>query len=334
MIQMPYEDVIAKIKEKSGLSEQDIEQKIKAKLDQLSGLISKEGAAHIIANELGIKLFDQVSGKLQIKNILNGMRDVETLGRVTQVFEVREFMRNDSVGHVGSFIIGDETGTIRIVCWGDKAQAVPELKQGDIVKVVSGYVKENNGRKEVHMNDRSKLLVNPPGESVAEVKAGQQFPESKRKKIAELGEADQNSEILGTIVQVFEPRFFEVCPTCGTRAMQKDGKFYCRQHDLVEPAYSYVFNVSLDDGTGNIRCAFFREQAEILTGKSAGQMLEYRTSPEKFADVKNELLGNIIKISGRAKKNEMFGRIEFTAQRVDPKPDPAKELELMKTGGI
>ena len=148
MIQMPYEDVVAKIMEKSGLSDSDIEGKIKAKLEQLSGLISKEGAAHIIANELGIKLFEQVSGKLQIKNILTGMRDVETKGKVMQVFEVREFMREESISHVGSFIIGDETGTIRIVCWGDKAKAVNEIKEGDIAKIVSAYVKENNGRKE------------------------------------------------------------------------------------------------------------------------------------------------------------------------------------------
>ena len=81
MIQMPYEDVVAKIKEKSGLSDSEIENKVSQKLEQLSGLISKEGAAHIIANELGVKIFEQVSGKLQIKNILTGMRDVETKGK-------------------------------------------------------------------------------------------------------------------------------------------------------------------------------------------------------------------------------------------------------------
>ncbi len=329
MIQMPYEDVVAKIKEKSGLSDSEIENKVSQKLEQLSGLISKEGAAHIIANELGVKIFEQVSGKLQIKNILTGMRDVETLGKVTQVFEVREFIRQERVGHVGSFIIGDETDSIRVVCWGDKAQAVNEIKEGDIVKIVSAYVKENNGRKEIHLNDRSKLLLNPPGETVGEVKATVQA-DAQRKKINELGENDQNVELLGTIVQTFEPRFFEICSKCGKRAMQREGKFYCKQHEAVEPAYSYVFNVSLDDGTDSIRCAFFRQQADTLTGKTPEQMLAYRESPEKFEEVKNALLGNIIKVSGRVRKNEMFDRIEFNAQRVDPNPDPQKEIDRMK----
>ncbi|MBN2112176.1 hypothetical protein JW707_03700 [Candidatus Woesearchaeota archaeon] len=330
MIQMPYEDVIAKIKEKSGLSVSDIESKISSKLQQLSGLISKEGAAHIIANELGIKLFEQVSGKLQIKNIMSGMRNVETVGKVTQVFEVREFMRDESVGHVGSFIIGDETGTIRVVCWGDKAQAVNEIKEGDIVKIISAYVRENSGRKEIHLNDKSKLLLNPPGEAVGEVKASAERPPASRKSIKDLTEADQNVELLGTIVQVFEPRFFEVCPHCSSRVMQKDEKFYCKQHDAVAPSYAYVFNVFLDDGTGNIRCTFFRNQADRLTGKTPTQMDVYRQSPEKFEEIKNALLGDIIKIIGRVKKNDMFDRLEFLAQFVDPNPDPQKEIERLK----
>ena len=58
MMNMPYEVILERIKEKSELSEAEIIQKIDKKLDQLSGLISKEGAAHILANELGIKIFE------------------------------------------------------------------------------------------------------------------------------------------------------------------------------------------------------------------------------------------------------------------------------------
>jgi len=119
MIKMPYNDILEKIKEKSGLSEEEIKEKIDTKLKQLSGLISKEGAAHIVANELGVKLFDALGGKLQIKNILAGMRSVEVVGKVLRVFELREFNSKGRAGKVASFVIGDETGTIRIVMWGD-----------------------------------------------------------------------------------------------------------------------------------------------------------------------------------------------------------------------
>ena len=50
MIKVPLSTIIEKIKENSNLTIDDINSKIKEKMDQLSGLISDEGAAHIIAN--------------------------------------------------------------------------------------------------------------------------------------------------------------------------------------------------------------------------------------------------------------------------------------------
>ena len=149
MIQVPLSQIIEKIKEEKGLSEEEINARIQAKLTQLSGLISKEGAAHIIANELGIKVIE-MGGKLKIKNILAGMRSVETFGKVTRIFEVRDFKKENREGRVGSFIIGDETGTIRIVCWGSQADKIREFKENDIVRVQNGYVRENNNSKENH----------------------------------------------------------------------------------------------------------------------------------------------------------------------------------------
>ena len=98
-------------------------------MKQLSGLISKEGAAHIVANELGVKIFEQASGKLQIKNILAGMRNVEAVGKVTRKFELREFQTENRSGKVASVVIGDETGTIRMVMWGELAEKISTYKR-------------------------------------------------------------------------------------------------------------------------------------------------------------------------------------------------------------
>ena len=56
MIQLPYEKLVEKIVENGNISENEVAEKIRKKMDSLSGLISKEGAAHILANELGVKL--------------------------------------------------------------------------------------------------------------------------------------------------------------------------------------------------------------------------------------------------------------------------------------
>lgn len=327
MFKIPLSEIIEKIKEKANVSEDEINAKIDGKLKQLSGLISREGAAHIIANEYGVKIFDQVSGKLQIKNILSGMRDVETVGKVQQIFPLTEFQRKDGTpGKVASIVVGDETGTIRVVMWGSQTESLEKLKQDDIVKILSGYVRENTGRKEIHLNDRSKLIINPPGESVGEVKK----EESIRKSIDQLSEQDNDTELFATIVQVFDMRFYEVCPTCLKRARQRETSFVCEEHGEVKPNYSYVLNLVLDDGEGNIRTVFFRDQLEHLTGKTKEELLTYKDAPEKLEELKTSLLGNQIKVQGRVNKNEMFDRLEFVARRVNPNPDPEEELKLLK----
>jgi len=330
MIQMPYSEIIAKIKEKTNLSDSDLDSRVKMKLDQLSGLISKEGAAHIIANELGVKIFDKVSGKLKIKDILAGMRDVETLGKVQQVFDVREFNTNGRQGKVGNFVIGDETDSIRIVCWGNQADNLSKLSQNAVVKIVSGYVRDNQGRKEIHLNDRSKLIINPPGETVGDVKQQTQRATADRKKISELTEGTENTELLGTIVRVFEPKFFEVCPQCGKRARQREESFMCETHGVVTPDFSYVLNFFLDDGSDNIRVVCFRNQAERLLAMNKEQVLKYKNNPSEFEVVKNNLLGNMVRVVGKTTKNAMFDRLEFISQLVFTNPDPHEEIQRLE----
>jgi len=330
MLKIPLADIIAKIKDKTKISEEEINAKIEEKLKQLSGLISKEGAAHIVANEMGVKVFEQVSGRLQIKNILSGMRSVETVGKVIRKFEFREFQTETRSGKVASMVIGDETGTIRAVMWGEQAENIKRLNEGDIVKLVGGYVRENQGRKEVHLNDRSRLIINPKGEKIEHVADERTFEKATRKQIKALADGDENIEILGTIVQSFEPRFFEVCPECGKRAQQAGGKFVCPEHSFTNPDFSYVMNLVLDDGTETVRCVFFRNQAERLLGKTKDEMMKYKDKPEEFEAVKTELLGNQLKLIGRVNKNQMFDRLEFVSQLVFTNPDPEEEIKRLE----
>ncbi|KHO45956.1 MAG: replication factor A1 [archaeon GW2011_AR3] len=333
MIKVPIEDIRKRISEQAKLSEAEIDTRIEKKMEQLSGLISREGAAHIIANELGVRLFEvPSSGPVQIKNIMAGMKSVETAGRVQQVYEVRNFNANGREGKVGSFVLADETGNIRVVLWNDQVSNMDGLKQGQIVKLESAYAKDNRGRKELHINDRSKLVVNPLGIRVAEaVSSAAERPKATRKSLKDLSENDDNVEIAGTIVQAFNIRFFEVCPSCGRRAKERgeDG-FYCDQHARVEPQYSYVLNTVLDDGTGTIRSVMFRNQVERLLGKSADEMKLYREAPEEFENVKRDLIGNMVKFIGRVNKNEMFDRLEFVANMVFTDINPEDEIKRLE----
>lgn len=324
MIDIPYETIISKLKE-AGLSEEDIESKIKQKLDQLSGLISKEGAAHIIANEMNIKLVESTSGRMKLKDIMSGMRNVEVVGKVTNKFNVSEFTRKDGTpSKVGSFILGDETSRMRITCWGDQANNLSSINDNDVVKIVGGYVRENQGRKEIHVGDSSKIIINPQGEVVGDISF--EAREYDRKKISDLSSDMNNVEILGTVVSVEALRFFEVCPECRKRARVRREEFECDTHGVIQPDYNYVMNIIVDDGSDNIRAVFFEKMVEKTLELDKSQLIEIKDSEEDI-DYKSKLLGSIVKVKGRVKKNTMFDRLEFSVQDIDLKPDPYEEMD-------
>ena len=331
MIKLTHEQIIAKIKEKKGISEEEINKRINQKMYQLAGLVSRDGAAHIVANELGVNAFEDHTGKVKLDKLLPGMRSVEVVGKVRAVYEIREFSTDRGSGKVGSFLIADDTGMSRVTCWHAQTEKMAELKEDDVVRIKNAYVRDNNGKSEIHLNNNSEIEVNPPGETV-DVPEGmsERQAEAQRKKISELAETDNNIEIFGTIVQVFEPRFFEICPECGKRARQREEQFFCEAHNAVTPDYSYVMNAIVDDGSETIRVVFFREQMEQLVGKPREEIVQYKEFREKFDQVKIDLLGQMVKITGRATKNTVFDRLECVARKVDVNPNPEEEIERLK----
>jgi len=311
MLNLQYEKMVELIKAKSGLSEDEIHRRVKEKINQLSDLVSKEGAAHIVANQLGISLVEMPK-KLKICEIREGMKNIEVVGKVTRVFDVREFTVGEREGKVGSLFIGDETGTIRVTLWGNMADNAKKVKEGDIIKIKEAYTKLNNSSPEIHLNEKSILIINPEGETVGEIKTSVY----ERKYLAEAKEGER-VEILGTIVQIFEPRYFELCPDCMKRARQKEDGFFCEIHGKVsEPKLSYVFNAVVDDGTDNIRAVFYKQQAEELFGKTEQEILSARGDAQKIEALKSEVFGTTVKICGRIQTNPLFDRQELIAQSI------------------
>lgn len=327
MIKIPYEQLVEKIKTEKNLTAEQIDEQIKLKMEQLSGLISKEGAAHILANELGIKLA-QIDAKLKIRDLYAGLRTGEILGRVVRKFDIRAFQSGERSGKVGSFILADETGSVRVTCWNDQTKEMEPLAENDVVALLDGTVRENRGALEVHLNERTKLLRNPEGKSVAVVVA--QATAALRKQIKALEENQTNVEILGTIVQAYDMKFFERCPACKKRIKEQGVGFQCPEHGVVKPEYSYVMNLYLDDGSGNIRVVLFGNQMQQLLKKTDDDLQVFRTAPATFEKLKTDLLGEMLKVTGRVTKNLMFARLELVANKVETNVNPEEEISRLQ----
>jgi len=108
---MNYERMVKAISKTSGLDISEIEQRIEAKKKKISGLISREGAAQIVAAELSVSFDNE---KLKIDELYSDMKRVNVIGKIINLFPVRTFTRNDQESKVASFVIADETSNTRV----------------------------------------------------------------------------------------------------------------------------------------------------------------------------------------------------------------------------
>ncbi|MEK6839998.1 MAG: hypothetical protein AABX72_03585, partial [Nanoarchaeota archaeon] len=186
-----FEDIVKRINEEKGIDIEEIERRVKQKLDKLSGLISKEGAAYIVANELGVDLISSMKKNgIKIAQVMPGMRNITIVGSVVKDYGIKTFQKEGRDGRVSSFLVGDESGVIRVVVWDteliNKMEA-HKFSEGCTLRVSDGFIKENNGYLEMHLGNRSLLEVNPSGVEVKAIPYGEmQKPSYQRKAIRDL----------------------------------------------------------------------------------------------------------------------------------------------------
>ncbi|MCX8158922.1 MAG: hypothetical protein N3D20_01375 [Candidatus Pacearchaeota archaeon] len=294
-----YERLIEKISKAANLSVEDIERKVEAKKAKLSGLISKEGAAQIVAAELGINLDKE---RMKISEIVNGMRKANVIGKVIEIFPVRSYNKNGRDGKVANLRIADESGNIRVVLWDTNHIGLIERNEiniNDVVEISNAGVR--NG--ELHLSGFSDIKKSN------EIMSGEIVREKifLTKKLSDARVGD-SLKIRAVIVQVFEPRYFEVCPECRKRVI--DGE--CKIHGKVSGMKRALLNLVLDDGSGTIRCVAFGEVINKI-----GISEEEIFSLEKFEERKKNLLGEEMIFFGNIKSNSLYGTNEFNVENVE-----------------
>lgn len=297
-----YELLVDRIAKSAGLERAEVVAKVEAKKAKLSGLISKEGAAQIIAAELNISFEDE---DLKISELMGGLRKVNVVGKVMNIFPVREFEKNDRKGKVANFIIADDSGSTRVVLWDTNHIELIEnesIKVGDVVEIRNGSTRDS----EVHLSSFGELKKSEI--VMDEVKNAPAVSE------ATLDEARQGMSVRtrGVVVQVFQPRFYSVCPTCNKKAngSEEEG-FNCAEHGKVEVEKRAILNFVLDDGTESMRVVMFNDQ---IKGLIEPKDLE---DEEKAVVFRDDLLGTEIYLSGRVNRNQLFNNLEIVANAVE-----------------
>lgn len=308
-----YSLLVERIATSSGVEKGEVEKRIEAKRAKLSGLISREGAAQIIAAELGVS-FDNV--QLKISELTGGMRKINLLAKVIQVFPVRSFEKAGRSGKVANLIIGDETGNTKLVLWDTNHISLIESKQinvGDVVEIKNASTRDG----EIHLSAFSELKKT--GNTIENVKTGRTYSEKEIKSIEE----NKGISLRAIVVQAYTPRFFFVCPECGKKATQDAEGYNCNEHGKVLPKERVLLNVTLDDGTETLRAVLFSDQLDKLVPS------ETLKDNDKFLAFKDEIMGTEFFIKGVAKKNQLFNNIELSVQDIE-KVDPEKLVAMLE----
>ncbi len=207
---------------------------------------------------------------------------------------------------------------MRVVFWDNKQIEMIEqgkIKEGDIIKINKASVRANNGFNELHALTVSDIVINPLDVHI-EVLGEQQHATFVEKKINDLQEHDENIALLGTIVQVFEPRFYPACITCGKKVYPEGSNTRCPEHGVVQQIFAPIINIFLDDGTANIRAVAFRNQAERLYGVNNEALQACKETPSNFDQLKTIILGKQVKLVGSVRMNELTAMKEFSIRMV------------------
>ena len=295
-----YNKILDKIAKSSGLGRDEIERQVEAKRAKLSGLISLEGAAQIVAAELGISFDNE---QLKLDELLPGMRKVHVIGKIINLFPVRTFTtKKGDESKVCNFVLADDTTNVKVVLWDTNHIELiekGEVSEGTVVRIQGGSMRDN----EIHLGSFSELKID---EANFENLVIDKIIKEKDIQHFVVGE---NCKVRAFIVAAYDPRFFYICPECKKKAVQEGNSFTCAEHGKIAAEKRALINLVLDDGTETMRSVVFFEGLNDLG-------IVDLDNPERLIEQRQDLLGKEMCFSGVVRMNTYFNRPEFTIESV------------------
>ena len=229
------------------LTRESVYQLIRKKIQEMEGLLTEEGAAYVVASELGVEVKPiAIRQEVAVRDLVPGLYDVTVAGRFVFLHPATTFHRADgSKGKVARGVLADKTGTIKVVFWDSKAELVEQgkLEQGVVARIAHGYTRVGiDGRVELHIGDRASIEINPSDLDPDLFPSVEVFV----KKIGELKEGDKHVYVAAIVKRAYPVKRFE------GGALRR---------------------LRIADGTGTVTAVFWGRQAELMQDVREGHYL-------------------------------------------------------------
>lgn len=115
------------------ISKEEFERRVEQKIDECGDLVDEPTAAMMVVGELGRE-------HVKIRGLTAKSSLFSFFGKVVDKTEPKEFDRADGEkGWVATLLLGDETGTTRVVLWDEKAGAALDVTAGEVLEVIGRH---------------------------------------------------------------------------------------------------------------------------------------------------------------------------------------------------
>ncbi|BBL69035.1 OB-fold nucleic acid binding domain-containing protein [Methanoculleus chikugoensis] len=112
------------------LDKGEFERRVEEKVAESGDLLDERTAAMLVVRDLG-------RSHIRIRDLAAAPSLACFFAKVLSVGEPREFERPDGApGIVANVTVGDETGRARLTLWDEKAAAVAEIEEGDVLEIL------------------------------------------------------------------------------------------------------------------------------------------------------------------------------------------------------
>ncbi len=305
-----------------------IERTLKDKIDAVEGAPAGGGSEPL--------------GKKDIADLTTGMWDVDIEGKVVTLYDVKEFTTKDGKeGSLRSLILADESGQTRVTFWNEDIEKIADIKTGDIIHILHGYVKEGyRGDAEFQVGRKAEININPKGSKLKKLDVSQvslqPLTKASRVLIGDIGDSyeDKNVEICGIVVNLSQSMspIYQACPSCNKKLEEVDGGYVCKSCGKVDsPEPRMLYKIIVDDGSGSIRVTLFGKIGEELLQMTAVEADKIIKKSEK---AEQPLIENSDKVVGR--HISVYGRIKKFRDSLDLSAngfefaDPMREIKRLK----
>ena len=115
------------------ITTEEFQLRVDAKIEECGDLVDEPTAAMMVIGELGRQ-------HVKIKGLSGKSSLFSFFGKVVDKTEPKEFVRADGEkGWVATLLLGDETGTTRVVLWDEKVGAAVDVAIGDVLEIIGRH---------------------------------------------------------------------------------------------------------------------------------------------------------------------------------------------------